>query len=243
VEPEEDSDPAMTEKSLEQKELERLSRNIHRTKNPAEELKKKKEQEAKRKAEAEKKKKQEADEFQRRKQREEDIRQQILKQKEEDEKREKEEAEKQEHTKQVEKSLDQDEEAKKEAEQWAKRFGISTSKITNDSPVISHHHPAVISPRNEDEKSIEEREAERMAKAMGGNPRQYAKPQKEIEHDRDMEKLKQMMNQLDTSDPKAFSKALLEDPEIAARFRQANSLLAVKKLEGTEVPGHKFSLK
>jgi len=126
---------------------------------------------------------------------------------------------------------------KREAARMAKMFGTgastgSTSPRSKPSPSSSENAGL------HDNNAQASREAERFAKSMGLSPRKF--DPKEEQKEKERKAFEKKIQQLDASDPKAFSKAFLEDPELAAHLRDAKSVMAVEKLKGVDVPGHRF---
>jgi len=142
-----------------------------------------------------------------------------------------------ENTEQIE---GQDDEEKREAARMAKMFGAGSSAGASAS-ATSPRSKASQSSENtglHDTNAQASREAERFAKSMGLSPRKLDPKQDQKEKDR--KAFEKKIQQLDASDPKAFSKAFLEDPELAAHLRDAKSVMAIEQLKGVEVPGHHF---
>jgi len=88
-----------------------------------------------------------------------------------------------------------------------------------------------------------EKEAQRMAHSFGINPRTIdpKKVAEDKEKDDNRKALEKKLDSLDTSDPKAFSRAFLNDPDVLARLKEVKGIVAVNQLKGTDVPGgHTF---
>jgi len=82
------------------------------------------------------------------------------------------------------------------------------------------------------------KEAERFSKAMGVDLKKL--DPHEAAKERERKALEQRIAEADTSDPKAFSRQFLNDPEMLARLKDVKGILAVQQLKGVDVPGHKF---
>jgi hypothetical protein len=136
-----------------------------------------------------------------------------------------------------------DEEERKEAARMAKMFGGGGG----GGPLVSPRHLAV-DRTAVDKSSINngltnspdqaQREAERFSKAMGVNFKKLD-PQEEA-RERERKEFEKRLNEADTSDPRAFSRQFLNDPEMLARLKDVKGIMAVQQLKGTEIPGHRF---
>jgi len=136
---------------------------------------------------------------------------------------------------------EKDDEEKREAARMAKMFGGGGGGGGGGGNVSPRSKAAQSSSENaglHDTNAQAAREAERFAKSMGLSPRKF--DPKEEQKEKDRKAFEKKIQQLDASDPKAFSKAFLEDPELAAHLRDAKSVMAVEKLKGVDVPGHRF---
>jgi hypothetical protein len=242
------------------KEEERILASINKKRNPQSlaEIKRQKDQEKQKRdkqqsAQNEQKQKQ-ADDAKRKK---DEAMQKVLQSRKETEaeeatlKAEKDRDKEREEMKQKEKeivgSVAADAEAEKEAARMAKMFGIASTKLMTDSPVTKKKSDTSEVAQNTGLHTAddqEEREAQRMAHSFGISPRKM--DSKKIVEDQEKEAkrkdLEKRIADMDTSDPKAFSRAFMSDPEVMARLKDANGLLAVNQLKGVEIPGgHTFN--
>jgi truncated hemoglobin YjbI len=132
-------------------------------------------------------------------------------------------------------------EADREAARMAKMFGLSPGKLTQQSPKVANRSgPSSIgstplSEENSDDATAA-KEAERMARMMGGSAKKY--DPKEEERERERKKFEQTLTGI--QDPKELSKAFLNDPAMLAHLKDVKGVIAVNTLKGVDVPGHKY---
>jgi hypothetical protein len=131
-------------------------------------------------------------------------------------------------------------EADREAARMGKMFGLSPGKLTVPSPKTTKTKSSSVGSAPLVEESSDDREgareAERMARVMGGNAKKY--DPKEEERERERKKFEQSLAGI--HDPKELSKAFLHDPSMLAHLKDVKPVLAVNTLKGVDVPGHKF---
>jgi len=161
-----------------------------------------------------------------------------------------------------------EEKLRREAARMAKMFGglgLSQDKLLsgspkqekkshdNDTPHTPYSDLVETAPTNnfkvdEDEKA--NREAERIQRQLAGKTREWKREgiSREEEEAKEKEKrlrdLKEKVELLGpqlSNDPKEFSKAFLNDPEMAARLKLASGTKAEHTLAGVHIPGgHEF---
>jgi len=133
-----------------------------------------------------------------------------------------------------------EDEAEREAARMAKMFGLSPSKLTVPSPKTSsrssQNSTASSLSNEESDDATAAKEAERMARMMGGNAKNY--DPKEEQRERERKKFEQSLQGI--NDPKELSKAFLNDPSMLAHLKDVKGVIAVNTLKGVDVPGHQF---
>jgi len=143
---------------------------------------------------------------------------------------------------------DDDVAATKEAARFAKMMGITSQKLMSDSPKsqpksATSTEEKVQSAGLKDANAQSEEEAARLAHSFGISsrkldPKQVAEDEAKEAHRKDFEK---KIEEMDTSDPKAFSRAFLNDPEVLNHLKEVKGIVAVNQLKGCDIPGgHKF---
>jgi len=134
--------------------------------------------------------------------------------------------------------------ASKEAARFAKMMGMKSDTLLTDSPKHLRAAPVQEKASNaglKDANAQSEQEAARLAYSFGirrksslkkfmnflfslDSPRQID-PKKVAEDEVKEVQRKQLENKMDTSEPKAFSRAFLQDPEVLNRLKKSRELL------------------
>eukprot|EP01101_Sappina_pedata_P000970 TRINITY_DN11100_c0_g1_i1.p1 TRINITY_DN11100_c0_g1~~TRINITY_DN11100_c0_g1_i1.p1 ORF type:complete len:255 (-),score=118.61 TRINITY_DN11100_c0_g1_i1:69-800(-) len=144
--------------------------------------------------------------------------------------------------------FDEDAACQKEAERFAKMMGIKTENLLGKGTPKSarRHDEPNVKPENAGLRKADEqgeKEAQRFAAGYGISPRKLD-PKKIAEDEEKEAKRKDLENRIanmDSSDPRALSRAFLTDPELLGVLKEAKGIAAVNSLKGVEIPGgHKF---